>query len=388
MAEMRLSLTEEQQVLKKAVYELCKLYPGEYWRELDEKREYPEAFVQELTKAGYLAALIPERYGGSGLGILEGGLILEEINRSGGNAAACHAQMYIMGTVLRHGSEAQKARYLPKIASGALRLQAFGVTEPNSGSDTTKLQTTAGREGDTYVVNGQKIFISRAQQSDLMLLLARTTPLGEVRRRTEGLSVFLVDIRDLPGFSVRPLRTMLNHHTNVLFFDNVVIPADSLIGEEGKGFAYILDGMNAERILIASESLGDGRWFIEKAVKYSKERVIFDKPIGANQGVQFPIAKAHMAVEAADLMRLKAAALFDAGEPCGAEANMAKYLTAEAAWEAANACLDCHGGYGFATEFDVERKFRESRLYKTAPVNNNLVLAYVGQHVLGLPRSY
>jgi acyl-CoA dehydrogenase len=388
MDEMRLSLTEEQQALKKAVYELCKLYPSEYWRELDEKRAYPEAFVQELTKAGYLAALIPEEFGGSGLGILEGGLILEEINHSGGNAAACHAQMYIMGTVLRHGSEAQKARYLPRIASGALRLQAFGVTEPNSGSDTTKLQTTAVREGDTYVVNGQKIFISRVQQSDLMLLLARTTPLSEVRRRTEGLSVFLIDIRDLPGFSVRPLRTMLNHHTNVLFFDSVVIPADSLIGEEGKGFSYILDGMNAERILIASESLGDGRWFIEKAVKYSKERVIFDKPIGANQGVQFPIAKAHMSVEAADLMRLKAAALFDAGEPCGAEANMAKYLTADAAWEAANACLDCHGGYGFATEFDVERKFRESRLYKTAPINNNLVLAYVGQHVLGLPRSY
>jgi acyl-CoA dehydrogenase len=388
MDEMRLSLTEEQQALKKAVYELCKLYPSEYWRELDEKRAYPEAFVQELTKAGYLAALIPEEFGGGGLGILEGGLILEEINHSGGNAAACHAQMYIMGTVLRHGSEAQKARYLPRIASGALRLQAFGVTEPNSGSDTTKLQTTAVREGDTYVVNGQKIFISRVQQSDLMLLLARTTPLSEVRRRTEGLSVFLIDIRDLPGFSVRPLRTMLNHHTNVLFFDSVVIPADSLIGEEGKGFSYILDGMNAERILIASESLGDGRWFIEKAVKYSKERVIFDKPIGANQGVQFPIAKAHMSVEAADLMRLKAAALFDAGEPCGAEANMAKYLTAEAAWEAANACLDCHGGYGFATEFDVERKFRESRLYKTAPINNNLVLAYVGQHVLGLPRSY
>jgi acyl-CoA dehydrogenase len=388
MAEICISLTEQQQVLKKAVYELCKLYPNEYWRELDEKREYPEAFVQELTKAGYLAALIPEEYGGGGLGILEAGLILEEINRSGGNAAACHAQMYIMGTLLRHGSAAQKARYLPRIASGALRLQAFGVTEPNSGSDTTKLQTTAIRDGDTYVVNGQKIFISRVMQSDLLLLLARTTPLSEVRRRTEGLSVFLIDIRDLPGFSARPLRTMLNHHTNVLFFDNVVVPADSLIGEEGKGFSYILDGMNAERILIASESLGDGRWFIEKAVKYSKERVIFDKPIGANQGVQFPIAKAHMAVEAADLMRLKAAALFDAGEPCGAEANIAKYLTAEAAWEAANACLDCHGGYGFATEFDIERKFRESRLYKTAPVNNNLVLAYVGQHVLGMPRSY
>jgi acyl-CoA dehydrogenase len=388
MAEICISLTEEQQALKKAVYELCKLYPSEYWRERDETREYPEAFVQELTKAGYLAALISEEYGGGGLGILEAGLILEAINRSGGNAAACHAQMYIMGTVLRHGSAAQKARYLPKIASGALRLQAFGVTEPNSGSDTTKLQTMAVRQGDVYVINGQKIFISRVLQSDLMLLLARTTPLGEVRQRTEGLSVFLIDMRGLQGLTVRPLRTMLNHHTNVVFFDNVEIPADSLIGDEGEGFSYILDGMNAERILIASESIGDGRWFTEKAVKYSKERVVFDKAIGANQGVQFPIAKAHMAVEAADLMRLKAAALFDADEPCGAEANMAKYLAAEAAWEAANACLDCHGGYGFATEFDVERKFRESRLYKTAPVNNNLVLAYVGQHVLGMPRSY
>jgi acyl-CoA dehydrogenase len=388
MAEIRISFTEEQLVLKKAVYELCKLYPGEYWRERDEKREYPEAFVQELTKAGYLAALIPEEYGGGGLGVFEGGLILEEINRSGGNAAACHAQMYIMGTLLRHGSEAQKARYLPKIATGELRLQAFGVTEPNSGSDTTKLQTTAERHGDSYVINGQKIFISRVLQSDLILLLARTTPVDQVRRRTDGLSVFLFDIRHLKGFEVRPLRTMLNHSTNVLFFDQVEVPADSLIGEEGKGFAYILDGMNAERILVASESIGDGRWFVEKAVQYSKERVIFDKPIGANQGVQFPIARAHMAVEAADLVRLKAAGLFDAGEPCGAEANMAKYLGAEAAWEAANACLDCHGGYGFAAEYDVERKFRETRLYKTAPVNNNLVLAYIGQHVLGMPRSY
>src|SRR5918999_2716013 len=388
MADICISLTEEQQALKKAVYELCKLYPSEYWRELDDKRQYPEAFVQELTKAGYLAALIPEQYGGSGLGILEAGLILEEINRSGGNAAACHAQMYIMGTVLRHGSEEQKARYLPKIASGALRLQAFGVTEPNSGSDTTKLQTTAVREGDTYVINGQKIFISRVQQSDLMLLLARTTPLSKVRRRTEGLSVFLIDIRDLPGFSVRPLRTMLNHHTNALFFDDVEIPADSLIGEEGKGFSYILDGMNAERILVGSESIGDGAWFVDKAVSYSSQRVIFGKPIGANQGVQLPIAKAHTAVEAARLMRDKAAALFDAGEPCGPEANMAKYLAAEAAWEAANACIDCHGGYGYAEEYDVERKFREARLYKTAPINQNLVLAYVGEHVLGMPRSY
>jgi acyl-CoA dehydrogenase len=388
MADLRVSLTEEQLALKKAVYELCKLYPGEYWRALDEKREYPEAFVQELTKAGYLAALIPEAYGGGGLGVLDGGLILEEINRSGGNAAACHAQMYIMGTLLRYGSEAQKARYLPRIASGELRLQAFGVTEPNAGSDTTKLQTTAERHGDVYVINGQKMFISRVLQSDLLLLLARTTPLEQVQRRTAGLSVFLIDIRGLKGFTVRPLRMMLNHSTNVLFFDQVEVPADSLIGEAGQGFAYILDGMNAERVLVASESIGDGRWFVEKAVQYAKERVIFDKPIGANQGVQFPIAKAHMTVEAADLMRLKAAALFDAGAPCGAEANMAKYLGAEAAWEAANACLDCHGGYGFAAEYDIERKFRETRLYKTAPVNNNLVLAYIGQHVLGMPRSY
>ena len=388
MVDLHITLTEEQLALKKAVADLCQLYPGSYWRELDAKREYPEAFVQELSKAGYLAALIPEVYGGSGLGILEGGLILEEINHSGGNAAACHAQMYIMGTLLRHGSDEQKARYLPQIASGALRLQAFGVTEPNSGSDTTQLQTTAVRQGDTYVVNGQKIFISRVMQSDLLLLLARTTPLGEVRKRTDGLSVFLIDIRDLPGFEARPLQTMLNHSTNVLFFDDVEIPADSLVGVEGKGFSHILDGMNAERVLVASQSIGDGRWFVEKASQYAKARVIFSKPIGANQGVQFPIAKAHMAVEAADLMRLKAAAMFDAGEPCGPEANMAKYLSAEAAWEAANACLDCHGGYGFASEYDVERKFRETRLYKTAPVNNNLVLAYVGQHVLGMPRSY
>ena len=388
MTDIQITLTEEQLALKKAVADLCQLYPGAYWRELDEKREYPEAFVQELSKAGYLAALIPEAYGGSGLGILEGGLILEEVNRSGGNAAACHAQMYIMGTLLRHGSDEQKGRYLPQIASGALRLQAFGVTEPNSGSDTTQLQTTAVRRGDTYVVNGQKIFISRVMQSDLMLLLARTTPLAEVRKRTDGLSVFLIDIRDLPGFEARPLHTMLNHSTNVLFFDDVEIPADSLVGVEGKGFSHILDGMNAERVLVASQSIGDGRWFVEKAAQYARDRVIFGKPIGANQGVQFPIAKAHMAVEAADLMRLKAAAMFDGGEPCGPEANMAKYLSAEAAWEAANACLDCHGGYGFASEYDVERKFRETRLYKTAPVNNNLVLAYVGQHVLGMPRSY
>src|SRR6516164_226376 len=319
MTEICITLTEEQQALRKAVYDLCQLYPGAYWRELDEKRAYPEAFVQELTKAGYLAALIPEAYGGSGLGILEASLILEEINHAGGNAAACHTQMYIMGTVLRHGSDAQKKQYMPKIASGEQRLQAFGVTEPNSGSDTTKLQTTAVRQGDRYIVNGQKIFISRVLQSDLMLLLARTTSVDQVKKKTDGLSVFLIDIRGLKGFEVRPLRMMMNHSTNALFFDNVEIPAASLIGQEGKGFSYILDGMNAERILVASDSLGDGRWFIEKAVAYASQRVIFGKPIGANQGVQFPIAKAHMAVEAADLMRTKAAKLFDAGLPCGPE---------------------------------------------------------------------
>jgi acyl-CoA dehydrogenase len=388
MKDMTFVLTDEQRQLKAAVYELCKQYPAEYWRELDAKREYPEAFVTELTKAGYLAALIPQEYGGAGLGMMEAAIILEEINRSGGNAGACHAQMYIMGTVLRHGSEAQKREYLPKIATGELRLQAFGVTEPNAGSDTTKLQTTAVKQGDRYVVNGQKIFISRVLQSDLMLLLARTTPVDKVRKKTDGLSVFLVDIRGLKGFEVRPLRMMMNHSTNALFFDNVEIPAGSLIGQEGRGFSYILDGMNAERILVASDSLGDGRWFIEKAVAYSSHRVIFGKPIGANQGVQFPIAKAHMAVEAADLMRTKAARLFDAGQPCAPEANMAKYLAAEAAWDAANACIDAHGGYGFAEEYDVERKFREARLYKTAPINNNLVMAYVGEHVLGMPRSY
>ena len=388
MSNMTFTLTDEQRALKAAVYELCKQYPPEYWRELDAKREYPEAFVSELTKAGYLAALIPQEYGGAGLGMMEAAIILEEINHSGGNAAACHAQMYIMGTVLRHGSEAQKRQYLPKIATGELRLQAFGVTEPNSGSDTTKLQTTAARKGDRYVVNGQKIFISRVLQSDLMLLLARTTPVDQLKKKTEGLSVFLIDIRGLKGLEVRPLRMMMNHSTNALFFDNVEIPAESLIGLEGKGFAYILDGMNAERILVASDSLGDGRWFIEKAVAYAGQRVIFGKPIGANQGVQFPIARAHMAIEAADLMRTKAAKLFDAGLPSGPEANMAKYLAAEAAWDAGNACIDAHGGYGFAEEYDVERKFREARLYKTAPINNNLVMAYVGEHVLGMPRSY
>jgi acyl-CoA dehydrogenase len=388
MASIDLSLTDEQRALRAGVIEICKRYPGEYWRDLDSRREYPEKFVNELTQAGYLGCLIPPEYGGVGLGMREGGLILETIHANGGSASACHAQMYIMGTVLRHGSAAQKQAYLPKIATGELRLQAFGVTEPDAGSDTTQLKTTAVRNGNRYVVNGRKMFISRAQQSDLMLLLARTTSAEQVKRRTDGLSVFLIDIRGLKGLEIRPLRMMMNHSTNALFFDDVEIPADSLVGEEGKGFSYILSGMNAERILVASESIGDGRWFTEKAVAYSRQRVIFGKPIGANQGVQFPIAKAYTAVEAAALMRDKAAALFDAGEPCGAEANMAKYLAAEAAWEAGNACIDCHGGYGYAEEYDVERKFRECRLYKTAPINNNLVLAYVGEHVLGMPRSY
>jgi len=390
MHDMSFALTDDQKVLKAAVAELCKQYSPAYWQELDAKREYPDALVNDLTKAGYLAVLIPQEYGGAGLGIMEGALILEEINRSGGNAGACHAQMYIMGTVLRHGSDQQKNTYLPKIATGELRLQAFGVTEPNAGSDTTKLQTTALRKGDKYVVNGQKMFISRVLQSDLMLLLARTTPVDQVKKKTDGLSVFLIDIRHLKGkgLEVRPLKMMMNHSTNALFFDNMEIPADSLIGQEGKGFSYILDGMNAERILVASDSLGDARWFIEKAVAYSTQRVIFGKPIGANQGVQFPIAKAHMAIEAADLMRTKAAKMFDAGIPCGPEANMAKYLASEAAIEAGNACIDCHGGYGFAEEYDIERKFRESRLYRAAPINNNLLMAYVGEHVLGMPRSY
>jgi len=390
MTDMSFTLTEEQRALKTAVYDLCRQYPPEYWRDLDAKREYPDALVNDLTKAGYLAVLIPQEYGGAGLGIMEGALILEEINRSGGNAAACHAQMYIMGTVLRHGSDQQKKTYLPKIATGELRLQAFGVTEPNAGSDTTKLQTTAVRKGDSYVVNGQKMFISRVLQSDLMLLLARTTPVDQVKKKTDGLSVFLIDIRHLKGkgLDVRPLKMMMNHSTNALFFDNMEIPADSLVGQEGKGFSYILDGMNAERILVASDSLGDARWFIEKAVAYSSQRVIFGRPIGANQGVQFPIAKAHMAIEAADLMRTKAAKMFDAGIPCGPEANMAKYLGSEAAIDAGNACIDCHGGYGFAEEYDIERKYRESRLYRAAPINNNLIMAYVGEHVLGMPRSY
>jgi acyl-CoA dehydrogenase len=380
---------EQHDAIRAAIRDICRDFPDTYWREVDRHHEYPEAFVRALTEAGWLACLIPEEYGGAGLGITEASLILEELNRSGANSAACHAQMYIMGTLLRHGSPEQKQKYLPKIASGKLRLQAFGVTEPNAGSETTRIQTTAVRKGDQYVVNGQKIWISRVLQSDLLLLLARTTPYEELADKTRGLSVFLVDLREAgSALDVRPIETMINHATNELFFTDLAIPADSLIGEEGMGFRYILDGMNAERILIASEAIGDGRWFVERAAKYASERVVFGKPIGANQGVQFPIAQAYAHVEAASLVRDKAAALFDAGQRCGAEANMAKLLASEASWEAANACMSAHGGYGMAVEYDVERKFREARLFLVAPVNNNLVLAFLGQHVLGMPRSY
>lgn len=388
---MDFQLTEEQKLIRQSVRDLCARFPDSYWRALDQTQDYPDEFIQALTKAGWLAALIPEEYGGSGLGIAEASLILEEINHSGGNAAACHAQMYIMGTLLRYGNDEQKRRYLPKLASGELRLQAFGVTEPSAGSETTRIQTTAVRTGERYIVNGQKVFISRAQHSELMLLLARTTPYEQLTDKTRGLSVFLVDLRaavDRGAVQIKPIRTMLNHHTTELFISDLEIPAENLIGEESMGFRYIIDGWNAERILIAAESLGDGRWFIERAARYARERVVFGRPIGANQGVQFPLAWAHARVEAADLVRMHAAWLFDRGEACGPQANMAKLLAADAAWEAANACLDIHGGYGFAAEYDVERKFRETRLHKVAPISDNLVLAYLGQHVLGLPRSY
>jgi acyl-CoA dehydrogenase len=374
--------------IRAAVRELCGRFDGEYWRGLEPDR-YPTEFVQALTAHGWLAALIPEQYGGGGLGLRAASVILEEINASGGNAAACHAQMYTMGTILRHGSEEQKERYLRAIAQGELRLQAFAVTEPDVGSDTTQIQTTAVRVDGGFVVRGQKVWTSRAQHSDLMLLLARSTPAELVARRGDGLSVFLIDMRECGArIHIRPIRTMMNHGTTEIFFDDVQVPATALIGEEGKGFRYILDGMNAERILIAAECIGDGRWFVEKAADYASGRIVFGKPIGANQGVQFPIARAHAAVEAADLMRFRAAGLFDAGEPCGAEANMAKLLASEASWQAANACLDTHGGFGFAHEYDVERKFRETRLYSVAPVSNNLILAHLAQHVLGMPRSY
>jgi len=386
---MDFNLTEEQLQIREEIRKVCREFSDSYWREVDRKREYPDAFVRKLTELGWLAAPIPEQYGGSGLGITESSIILEEINRAGGNATACHAQMYTMGTLLKHGSEEQKKRYLPKIARGELRLQAFAVTEPNAGSETTRIQTTAARKGDKYVVRGQKIFISRVLQSDLMLLLARTTPYDELKDKSRGLSVFIVDLREAKGkMEVKPLDIMINHHTNTLFFDGLEIPAENLIGEEGMGFRYIIDGWNAERVLVAAEAIGDGRWFIERAAKYAGERVVFGRPIGANQGIQFPIAQAYARIEAADLVRYQAATKFDRNERCGAEANMAKLLASEAAWEAANACLTTHGGYGFAVDYDVERKFRETRLFTVAPVSNNLVLAYLGQHVLGMPRSY
>jgi acyl-CoA dehydrogenase len=379
---------DELNAIRGSVRELCARYPGSYWREL-EPRGYPEEFVRALTESGWLAALIPSEYGGAGLSLAAASVILEEINACGGNAAACHAQMYTMGTLLRHGSEAQKRDYLPKIAAGELRLQAFAVTEPTAGSDTTSIRTIAKRTNDGFLISGQKIWTSRAEHSDLMLLLARTTPREEVEKKVDGLSVFLVDMK-AAGSRLRivPIETMLNHATTEVFFDDVVVPEAALIGEEGKGFRYILDGMNAERILIAAECIGDGRWFVRRATSYAADRVVFGRPIGANQGVQLPIAQAYAAVEAADLMRFRAAALFDAGRQCGAEANLAKYLASEASWQAANVCLDTYGGFGFAVEYDIERKFRETRLYRIAPVSNTLVLAYIGEHVLGLPRSY
>ena len=382
--------TEDFSDIRDAVRSLCQGYPGEYWREKDRKREYPTEFVQALTDSGFLAVLIPEIYGGSELGIQEAAAILEEIHKSGCNGAACHAQMYIMGTLLRHGSEEQKKKYLPGIASGELRLQAFGVTEPGSGTDTTSIRTFAKREGDEYVVNGQKVWTSRAEHSDLMLLLARTTPKDEVTKRTDGLSVFLVDLRKSlnHGVTIRPILTMINHATTEVFIDDLRIPAEQRIGEEGKGFRYILDGMNAERILIGAECIGDSRWFIQKASGYAKDRTVFQRPIGQNQGIQFPIAKAYAQSEAADLMVRKAASLFDSGKPCGKEANMAKLLAADASWEAADVCLQTHGGFGFAEEYDIERKFRETRLYRIAPVSTNLILSYLAEHVLGLPRSF
>lgn len=387
---MTLSDVELQQDLRSAVGELCRQFPDTYWRELDRKQAYPEDFVKTLTESGYLSALIPEAYGGSGLGISEASIILEEVNHSGGNSAACHAQMYIMGTLLRHGSEAQKQDYLPRIASGELRLQAFGVTEPTTGTDTTQLKTMAVRQGDRYIVNGQKVWISRAEHSDLMLLIARTTPLDQVKKKTEGLSVFLIDLRSAVGngVSIRPLKTMMNHATTEVFFDNLEVPLENRVGEEGLGFRYLIDGLNAERILIAAECVGDGRWFIERSVNYAKERVVFNRPIGKNQGIQFPIGRAHVNVEAADLMRVHAAELFDAGKPCGAEANMAKLLAADASWEAANVAVQTFGGFGFAEDYDIERKFRETRLYQVAPISTNLILSYIAEHVLGLPRSF
>ena len=379
---------EPHNEIREGVRALCRQFDSAYWQKVDEERGYPDAFVEALTKAGWLAALIPEKYGGSGLSLTAASVIMEEINRSGGNSGACHGQMYNMGTVLRHGSEEQKRQYLPKIASGELRLQSMAVTEPSAGTDTTRISTVAVKKGDRYVVNGQKVWTSRVRHSELMILLARTTALAKVKRKSDGMSIFIVDLRAADGMTIKPIRNMVNHETNQLFFDNLEVPAENLIGEEGRGFRYILDGLNAERILIAGECIGDGYWFIDKATAYAKERVVFDRPIGQNQGIQFPIARAYANVQAADLMRYKAAALFDAGTPCGAEANMALLLSAHASWEAANACLQTHGGYGFAAEYDVERKFRETRLYQIASISTNLILSYIGEHVLGMPRSF
>jgi acyl-CoA dehydrogenase len=369
---------------------MCKSFDSKYWQELDEARGYPEQFVKTLTDAGWMAALIPTEYGGSGLGLAEASVIMEEINLSGGNAGSCHGQMYNMGTLLRHGSDLQKQTYLPKIASGQLRLQSMAVTEPTTGTDTTQLKTTAVRKNDRYVVNGQKVWISRIQHSDLMILLARTTPLSEVKKKSEGMSIFMVDLKQAigHGMTVKPIRNMVNHETNEVFFDNLEIPVENLIGEEGKGFKYILDGLNAERVLIAAECIGDAYWFIDRATRYANERVVFGRPIGQNQGVQFPIADSYIETEAANLMRFRACELFDANQACGAEANMAKYLAAKASWEAANVCLQTHGGFGFAAEYDVERKFRETRLYQVAPISTNLIYSYMAEHVMGLPRSF
>jgi len=376
--------------IRRAIRDLCGSFPSDYWQTVEEESGYPEKFVKALTEAGWLSALIPEEYGGGGASLTEASVIMEEINRSGANSGACHAQMYIMGTLLRYGSEEQKNKYLPKIAAGELRLQSFAVSEPNTGTDTTKTKTFAEKRGDRYVVNGQKVFISRVPHSDLMLLLARTTPLAEVEKKTKGLSIFLIELEDHAkrGLIERPIKNMVNHETSELFFDDFEIPAENLVGEEGEGFRYILDGMNAERILIAAECVGDGYWFIDKARRYAGERIVFGRPIGQNQGIQFPIARVYANVRAADLMRFEAAQLFDEGKPCGAEANMAKLLAADASWEAANVCLQTHGGYGFAVEYEVERKFRETKLYQVAPISTNLILSYLGQHVLGMPRSF
>ncbi|WP_286996851.1 MULTISPECIES: acyl-CoA dehydrogenase family protein [Comamonas] len=387
---IELTQSNNHHEIRDAIRDLCAAFPDEYFRKVDEARAYPEQFVNALTEAGWMAALIPQEYGGSGLGLTEASVIMEEINRCGGNSGACHGQMYNMGTLLRHGSKAQKEKYLPKIASGEWRLQSMGVTEPTTGTDTTKIKTSAVKKGDKYVINGQKVWISRIQHSDFMILLARTTPLAEVSKKSEGMSIFMVDLREAEqkGMTVRPIPNMVNHETNELFFEDLEIPAENLIGEEGKGFKYILDGLNAERTLIAAECIGDGYWFIDRVTKYVKDRTVFGRPIGQNQGVQFPIAETFIELEAANLMRWKACELYDKHEHMGAQANMAKYLAAKASWEAANACLQFHGGFGFACEYDVERKFRETRLYQVAPISTNLIYSYVAEHLLGLPRSF